>query len=657
MVILLNKTFLRSFIICLVILTFAVPTLAATTQLHIVKYANDGTTILNETTKTYQWLEGNLPVLGDGTTHYYHQGPVFVDDPDEATEQLLRWNPEEDTNVLEKDMGAVKGTNLRHICDLVGGMNSGETVRVKASDGLYKTFAYQNVYGYSSHEGPIVVTWYCAGLPSYSGLYPDTGYSDGMRLVWFADTSVNPWGEHVFGNFDWYESAAPEYWYYYVSGSEQYPTTTGLSVKYISDVLIYSDDPSPTPPVAAFSGTPRSGTAPLTVTFTDASTGTAPRTYVWDFQNDGSVDSTLQNPSYQYTAAGTYTVKLTVTNTAGSDSEVKTGYITVSVAPVAPVAAFSGTPRSGAAPLTVTFTDASTGTAPLVYAWDFQNDGSVDSTLQNPSYQYAATGTYTVKLTVTNAAGSDSEVKTGYITVSAAPVAPVAAFSATPRSGTAPLTVSFTDSSTGTGPLTYAWDFRNDGSVDSTLQNPSYQYAATGTYTVKLTVTNTAGSDSEIKSGYITASTTPIVTNVTSNIGIFRPSSGIWSLDTNGNNIWEPSDKSLSWGLPNDVPVIGDWNGDGKEGIGIFRPSSGIWSLDSNENFAWEPSDKSLSWGLPNDVPIIGDWNGDNKDDIGIFRPGSGIWSLDSNGNIVWEVSDKSLSWGLPNDKSVVGKY
>ena len=59
-------------------------------------------------------------------------------------------------------------------------------------------------------------------------------------------------------------------------------------------------------------------------------------------------------------------------------------------------------------------------------------------------------------------------------------------------------------------------------------------------------------------------------------------------------------------------------------------------------------SDKSLSWGLPGDIPVIGDWNGDGKDDIGIFRPSSGIWSLDSNGNYIWEVSDKSLSWGLP---------
>ena len=61
---------------------------------------------------------------------------------------------------------------------------------------------------------------------------------------------------HVMGNYDWHESAAPEYWYYYSSGSEQYPTTTGLSVKYISDVLIYSDDAPPGPVVdTLFDGT------------------------------------------------------------------------------------------------------------------------------------------------------------------------------------------------------------------------------------------------------------------------------------------------------------------------------------------------------------------------------------------------------------------
>lgn len=82
-------------------------------------------------------------------------------------------------------------------------------------------------------------------------------------------------------------------------------------------------------PVAAFSGTPLSGTAPLSVTFTDASTNT-PTSWSWDFGDTGT--STQQNPTHNYTAAGTYTVALTATNAGGSDVETKTGYITVASA-------------------------------------------------------------------------------------------------------------------------------------------------------------------------------------------------------------------------------------------------------------------------------------------------------------------------------------
>ena len=68
---------LRIVLACLALILLVAPVMAATTQVHVVKYANDKTTILNETTKTYEWLETNLPVLGDGTTHYYSQGPTF----------------------------------------------------------------------------------------------------------------------------------------------------------------------------------------------------------------------------------------------------------------------------------------------------------------------------------------------------------------------------------------------------------------------------------------------------------------------------------------------------------------------------------------------------------------------------------------------------
>ncbi len=299
---------------------------AATTEVHIVKYAVDGTTVLNETTVTYQWMMNNLPVLGDGVTHYYAQGPVFKDDPDPVIKELIRWNVTEDTNVLEKDMGAVRGTNVKDLCDLVGGMNAGETIKMTAPDGFTKYFAFKNVYEYSSREGPMVVTW------EKNGLKPDTGYTDGMRLVWLADASTNPWGVNAFGNWDWHEAADSVYWYYYVSGAESYPTTTGLSVQTVSDIIIYSDDPVPVAPTAGFISDVQSGTAPLTVNFTDTSTGTTPLTYAWDF-GDGTVDSTIKDPSHEYTMAGTYTVNLTVANAAGIDSEIKPDFITVNPPP------------------------------------------------------------------------------------------------------------------------------------------------------------------------------------------------------------------------------------------------------------------------------------------------------------------------------------
>lgn len=88
--------------------------------------------------------------------------------------------------------------------------------------------------------------------------------------------------------------------------------------------------------------------------------------------------------------------------------------------PVAPVAAFSATPTSGAAPLSVSFKDASTG-APTIWEWDFDGNNTVDSTQQNPSFSYTTPGTYTVRLTARNATGVDDEVKVGLVTVGEAP--------------------------------------------------------------------------------------------------------------------------------------------------------------------------------------------------------------------------------------------
>jgi PKD repeat protein len=171
---------------------------------------------------------------------------------------------------------------------------------------------------------------------------------------------------------------------------------------------------NPPAPVANFTGTPVSGAPPLAVSFTDTSTG-SPTGWIWTFGDIGAGNtSTLQNPSHTYTTAGTYSVTLTVSNAGGSNTLIKTNYITV-VTP--PVANFTGTPTSGPAPLLVVFTDTSTG-SPTGWNWTFGDIGAGNtSTVQNPSHTYTTAGTYSVNLTVSNAGGSNTLIRTNYIYV------------------------------------------------------------------------------------------------------------------------------------------------------------------------------------------------------------------------------------------------
>ncbi len=252
-------------------------------------------------------------------------------------------------------------------------------------------------------------------------------------------------------------------------------------------------------PVAEFSADDTVGAAPHTVVFTGAATGTAPINYYWDVNNDGTFDYFIQSPTHVYSSAGVYTVKLFVNSSYGSDWENKTSYITVGNAPTA---SFTGAPTIGSIPLTVTFTDSSTGDAPLSYAWDVNGDGSFDYYTQNPSHVYSSVGSYTVKLRVTNTYGVSWLNRTNYITTGNCPAA---SFTGAPRSSdTVPLSVAFTDTSTNT-PTAWYWDVDNDGVVDYVTQNCNHNYNAVGKYTVNLTVTNAFGVSSSVEVDYIRA--------------------------------------------------------------------------------------------------------------------------------------------------------
>ncbi|MDO9577790.1 MAG: PKD domain-containing protein, partial [Candidatus Cloacimonadales bacterium] len=246
--------------------------------------------------------------------------------------------------------------------------------------------------------------------------------------------------------------------------------------------------------IADFSAVPLTGLAPLEVQFTDATIGT-PTTWEWDFDNDGTIDSNEQNPLYTYTVAGDYSVSLTVSDAYYSTTETKIDYISVGDQIIAD---FSADPLLGLVPLAVQFTDSSVG-AINSWEWDFDNDGTIDSSEQDPSYIYTSAGTFTVVLTVGDGTYFDTETKVDYITVVPEIIAD---FSAVPLSGSAPLQVQFTDNSAG-DLNSWEWDFDNDGTIDSSEQDPSYMYTSAGTFTVVLTVGDGTFFDTETKVDYI----------------------------------------------------------------------------------------------------------------------------------------------------------
>lgn len=242
-------------------------------------------------------------------------------------------------------------------------------------------------------------------------------------------------------------------------------------------------------PVAAFTGIPVSGSAPLTVVFTDQSTNT-PTSWLWNFGD--STTSTTQNPNHQYVNPGTYTVSLKATNSAGSNTLTKTNYITVTLA--APVVAFNASVISGTAPLNVGFTDQSTNT-PTSWLWHFGDNTT--SNAKNPTHVYNSVGTYTVSLTATNSSGSNTLTKTNYIRV----VTISANFTANPTITRRNVPIRFTNTSTGS-PTSFLWSF-GDG-TSSTLQNPYHSYRNRGIYNVSLTITKSGVSVITTKRNYIT---------------------------------------------------------------------------------------------------------------------------------------------------------
>jgi hypothetical protein len=152
----------------------------------------------------------------------------------------------------------------------------------------------------------------------------------------------------------------------------------------------------------------------------------------------------------------------------------------------------------------------------------------------------------------------------------------------------------------------------------------------------------------------------------TTKVGVYRPSNGLFILDYDGDGQFTAADKAYSLGIgteAGDIPVVGDWNGDGKSKVGLFRQGF-FWILDTNGNGTFEQGvDQTFAFGgVPGDVPVVGDWNGDGRSKLGLFRLGF-FWILDYNGNgsidnVNGAGGDKAFAYGgIAGDVPIVGDW
>ncbi len=260
--------------------------------------------------------------------------------------------------------------------------------------------------------------------------------------------------------------------------------------------------PPDAPPVADFAADVTFGLVPLTVSFTDSSTGGGPRSYQWDF-GDGTPNASGRNPVHTYMDEGTYTVTLTVNNSAGSSTLAKEGYI--AVFPDIIVGGDKG----------YYLIHSNVGGAEVYFNGDWFAGTIENGTL---CVEVSTTGTplwsYTVQkcgyfpLTQENTQHPAKDETVHLYANLTAPKEPlIADFSANVTSGAAPLSVGFTCQNIG---IAHTWNWSFGDGMYSEEEDPVHTYTSDGTYTVSLHLTNSAcQEDTMEKVGFITVGQEP----------------------------------------------------------------------------------------------------------------------------------------------------
>jgi PKD repeat protein len=323
----------------------------------------------------------------------------------------------------------------------------------------------------------------------------------------------------------------------------------------------------------------------------------------WDFGDGTVATGTSRSASHVYAESGTYTVRVTVTD---SDGDAVTDTLTVIVSDISPDVD-AGDDQTTEAGVPVNFSG--TATMPCAadtiqnYTWDF-GDGETASG-QNATHTYDEPGEYEVTLTVCD----EDSCSTDTLTVTVTSAGPDADFYYVPEDPVEGDVVNFYDNSTSLDPIvSWAWDLDGDGDIDSTEQNPNWTYAEEGDYTVCLTVTDEDG-DSDTQCYTITIGNNPIagvdlVLNTTSGVEPLDVEANCTAVGGN-----TPYDFMIDFG-DGSVPVLSDSATHTYVQNGTYVVNCTVTDADGDEmsdtevvvvddtipsgDFTWDPADPSV---------------------------------------------------------------
>lgn len=507
--------------------TYASPAISADGTIYIGSgdknlYAinPDGTlkwTYLTEPGVSYNGLHYSSPAIGaDGTIYIGSQnGRFYAFNPDGT----LKWKYKATLSYIRSSPSIGADGTIYFTADDLYAMNPDGTLKWK-----------NNATSGSSWSTPAIGTdgtiYVSRGTGYLNAFNPDGTlkwtYNTG-KTMYYTSAAIGADGIIYFGSYNMY-AMNPD-----GTLKWQYDNANTYSAAIGSDGTLYFGSSNgnlyaikDVMPVANFTANITNGTAPLTVQFNATSSYIV--SYAWDFNNDGVIDSTEQNPTYTYSNAGNYTVKLTVTNAAGSVSEVKTNYITVdNTAPVPSAELASGLYNTDKT-VNLSAVDDLDSNPKIYYTLD-GSDPTTSSTLYTEPVNINGEGTTTLKFIAVDATGNISNVIERTYTIDKTKPT----VTANPRGGTfntaKTVTLATTDTNTTT---TYYTTDNSDPQKSNTRRKYTTSIQINSTTTLKFAAVDLAGNWSPTYTEKYTIDTTKPTASVNIKGGLYNTNKTIY---------------------------------------------------------------------------------------------------------------------------------